>query len=241
MSKVVVLFSGGMDSTTILTEAVVKHGAENVIALSLIYGQKHVKELESAKAVAEYFNVLHITKDISDIFEFASNPLLGHGDLPRGEYIQQLAESDGVVSTYVPFRNGLFISLATAIAYSLGASTVLYGAHADDAAGNAYPDCTPVFYGHMGAAIVVGTSERVQLEAPLQYMTKADIALHGINMGAPFHLTWSCYEGSDVSCGTCGTCVDRRNAFLVHGFVDPLTYADESDRTDGAGRQETTN
>jgi 7-cyano-7-deazaguanine synthase len=223
--KAVVLLSGGIDSTTCLAGAIQTFGAEEVTALTLFYGQKHNKELASAKAVAEHFGVSHLVKDLSDVFSLTvNNPLLGQGEMPKGSYAEQLREENGMALTYVPFRNGLFLSYATAIAYSIGAGTIYYGAHADDAAGNAYPDCSQNFYAAMSNAIGEGTSERVQLEAPLIHMNKADVIAAGLELGAPYHLSWSCYEGNVQACGTCGTCIDRKEAFKANGFEDPIPY-----------------
>lgn len=224
--KGVVLLSGGIDSSTNLALAVNECGAANVIALTMFYGQKHEKELLSAKAVAEHFGVKHIIRDLSSVFEFDSNPLLGKSDkeIPQGSYAEQQREANGMSLTYVPFRNGLFLSYATAIAYSLSADVIYYGAHADDAAGNAYPDCTQDFYKAMGDAIDIGTGERIEMHAPFITMNKAEIVKLGLEVGTPYHLTWSCYEGKEFACGKCGTCIDRQEAFRKNGVVDPIPY-----------------
>lgn len=226
MGKVVVLFSGGIDSTTGLAMAVQTHGAENVTALSLYYGQRHAKEMECATAIAKHYGVRHLIRDLSDVFVFDNNPLLAKSGeaIPKGSYAEQQRESNGMSLTYVPFRNGLFLAYATAIAYSIGASQVLYGAHADDAAGNAYPDCTPAFYGGMGKAVHEGTGRKVSMAAPFINMNKTEIVGLGLQLNAPYHLSWSCYEGLEKACGTCGTCIDRRTAFENNGSVDPIPY-----------------
>lgn len=227
MVKAIVLSSGGIDSTTCLAEAVSRFGKEEVIALTMFYGQKHDKELESARAVATYYGVKHIERDMSTVFEFDPSPLVGHNNkaIPHGAYgTDAVQDEDGMSKTYVAFRNGLFLSSATAIAYSLGAEVVYYGAHADDAAGNAYPDCSTAFYAAMNMAVLEGTGHKVKLEAPLVQMNKSGVIQLGNSLGAPYHLTWSCYEGGDYACGECGTCVDRRNAFLENGLVDPIPY-----------------
>lgn len=227
MEKAVVLLSGGIDSTTCLGVAVEKFGKENVLALSLTYGQKHAKELNCAKAVAEYYGVRFHTMDLASVFVFSDCPLLeGRGDIEHGSYADQIAKhGEGTVATYVPFRNGLMLSTAAAIALSVDASVIYYGAHADDAAGRAYPDCTPAFEEAMDEAIFEGSGQKVRMEAPLLNMNKAEVVKLGLSINVPYHLTWSCYEGKDKQCGTCGTCVDRRNAFLSNGTVDPVPYA----------------
>lgn len=228
MSKVVVLLSGGIDSTVCLADAVERFGAENVGALTLFYGQKHAKELQSAKAVARHLGVNHSIQDLAEVFKFDNNPLLAGSTekVPEGDYATQQREANGMVKTYVPFRNGLFLSYATAIAYSLGAQWVIYGAHADDAAGNAYPDCSLDFYTAMDRAIYVGTGQKVQLFAPLINKFKKDIVKRGLELNAPFHLTWSCYNGTEKACGKCGTCIDRKKAFEANGVEDPIDYAE---------------
>jgi 7-cyano-7-deazaguanine synthase len=224
--KAVVLLSGGIDSTTCLAEAVEAFGAEEVTALTMFYGQKHDRELESAKAVAVYYGVNHVVRDLASVFEFDNNPLLAKStkEMPLGSYAEQKRDTDGMSKTYVPFRNGLFLSYATAIAYSLGADLIYYGAHADDAAGNAYPDCTPEFYEGMNEAINQGTGKKVKLYAPLLHLNKAEIVEAGIEIGAPYAMTWSCYEGRQLACGKCGTCVDRVAAFHANAATDPIPY-----------------
>lgn len=227
MEKAVVLLSGGIDSTTCLGVAVNKYGKDNVLALSLTYGQKHEKELNCAKAVAEHYGVKFHSMDLSSVFVFSDCPLLqGREDIEHGSYAEQIAKNgEGTVATYVPFRNGLMLSTAAAIAVSVDADVIYYGAHADDAAGRAYPDCTPEFEEAMDEAIFEGTGQKVRMEAPLLNMNKAEVVKLGLSLNVPYHLTWSCYEGKEHQCGTCGTCIDRRNAFLTNGVSDPVPYA----------------
>lgn len=140
--KALVLCSGGVDSTTALGLAVSKYGAENVIALSMSYGQKHDKEIQAAKAVAAHYGVEQLFLDLSKIFEYSNCSLLKQSteEIPEESYAEQIKETKGEapVSTYVPFRNGLFLSSAASIALSKGCSVIYYGAHADDSAGFAY-------------------------------------------------------------------------------------------------------
>ena len=134
---------------------------------------------------------------------------------------QQAAGDGGPVSTYVPFRNGLFLSSAASMALSLGCSVVYYGAHHDDWAGNAYPDCSLEFVEAMNRAIVEGTGGELRLEAPFVTWSKADIVREGLALGVPYELTWSCYEGGEAPCGRCATCLDRAAAFAANGVEDP--------------------
>ena len=224
MEKALVLFSGGLDSSTCLAIAVDKYGSENVIALSIYYGQKHKKEVEASDKVAQYYNVEHLKMDLSKIFEFSDCSLLSnsHEEIPEKSYAQQIEESDGKpVSTYVPFRNGLFISAAASIALSKGCSVIYYGAHSDDAAGNAYPDCSEEFNGAMGQAVYIGSGKQLRIEAPFVSLTKADVVKIGLMLKVPYEMTWSCYEGGEKPCGKCGTCIDRAEAFAKNGVKDP--------------------
>lgn len=223
--KVIVLLSGGIDSTTCLAKAVAIYGNNNVLALSVHYGQKHEKEIKSAKAVANYYRVNHMEADLSEAFRLSDCPLLAssHKEIKHESYAEQLAKMGncGTVDTYVPFRNGLMLAYATSIAVSVGAEVIYYGAHADDAAGRAYPDCTPEFFKSMNRAIYAGSGFTCRLEAPLIYLNKAEVVKLGLQLKAPYCLTWSCYEGGDRPCGTCGTCIDRAKAFEANGVKDP--------------------
>jgi 7-cyano-7-deazaguanine synthase len=224
--KITVLLSGGLDSSTCLALAVNRYGAENVSALCIHYGQKHEKELKSAAAVAEYYGVKLTTLNLADIFA-GSNCSLMKGStesIDHRSYAEQLSEKggSGTVSTYVPFRNGIMLSAAAGIAQIHGSSEVWYGAHRDDAAGRAYPDCSEEFVKHMGNAIFEGTGGEIRLYAPFIDKNKADIVKTGLELKVPYELTWSCYEGGEKPCGTCGTCIDRSNAFRLNNATDPL-------------------
>lgn len=223
--KAMVLFSGGVDSTTCLALAVKKHGAENVIALSISYGQKHNKEIKSAEKLTKYYGVKWQTLDLSLIFKDSNCSLLknSNDEVPKESYSEQLLKTNGSpVSTYVPFRNGLFLASAASIALSNGCNVIYYGPHADDAAGNAYPDCSSVFNDAMAKAIYEGSGQQVSIEAPFVNMTKKDIVKLGLELKVPYEFTWSCYEGGDKPCGICGTCRDRIEAFKANGITDPL-------------------
>ncbi len=223
--KALVLFSGGVDSTTCLALAVEKYGNENVIALSISYGQKHEREIESAEAIAKHYNVKLLYINLAKLFMYSDSSLLSHSDkeIPHDEYATQLQNNNGTpVSTYVPFRNGLFLSTAASIAISKGCEVIYYGAHGDDAAGNAYPDCSDVFNEAMNKAIYEGSGQSVHIEAPFVNMTKADVVHEGLRLNAPYEYSWSCYEGNEKPCGMCGTCRDRIKAFKANGVDDPL-------------------
>ena len=193
--KALVLFSGGIDSTTALGLAIKKYGKDQVIALSVSYGQKHDKEIKAA--IAE--------------------------DIPEESYAEQISKTNGdkPVSTYVPFRNGLFLSSAASIALSKDCEVIYYGAHADDSAGFAYPDCSPVFNQAMNEAIWEGSGHQLKIEAPFVNVSKAEVVRIGLELGVPYELTWSCYEGGEKPCGKCGTCIDRAAAFQANQMEDP--------------------
>ncbi len=222
--KALVLFSGGLDSSTCLALAIEKYGKENVLALSISYGQKHSKEINAARAVAEYYGTELISLDLAPIFEGSDCALLEGSDqaIPKGDYANQLVSSDGKpVSTYVPFRNGLFLSCAASVALSRGCGVIYYGVHSDDAAGSAYPDCSSDFNNHMSKAISIGSAQQLKVVAPFVDRTKAEVVAQGLRLGVPYELTWSCYEGNDKPCGCCGTCIDRAKAFAANGVKDP--------------------
>lgn len=227
--KALVLSSGGVDSTTCVGLAVEEFGAENVITASLYYGQKHDKELECARKIAKFYNVRHIEEDISSVMKYAGDVCSlvksSKDNIPDMSYAEQMeAFGEGRVSTYVPFRNGLFLSIAAAYADSLFPKTkvkIFYGAHADDAAGQAYADCSPEFAEAMNRAINIGTYGNITVERPLINMNKAEVVRTGLKIGVPYELTWSCYKGGDSPCGKCGTCIDRAAAFRANGLKDP--------------------
>lgn len=231
--KALVLSSGGIDSTTCLGIAVSKYGKDNVITASLYYGQKHDKELECARKIAEYYGVQHIEEDISNIMKYASNVcslVKGGKDIQHSSYEDQVkANEEGRVDTYVPFRNGLLLSIATAYADSLFPNEeveIFYGAHADDATGSAYADCSPEFAEAMNKAILLGTYNKISINRPLINMNKGEVVKTGLELKVPYELTWSCYEGKEKQCGKCGTCIDRKKAFEVNGVEDPVGYED---------------
>lgn len=225
-TKVIVSLSGGIDSTTALAIATERHskiGHEDFLAVSIDYGQRHKKELECAAAVAEYYGVMHQIIQLPNI----PKTLLKDPDaaLPNMSY----ADIKGVSPTYVPFRNGLMLAtLASMISPSPNGDDeghIYFGAHAEDAENDAYPDCRLDFIGTMGAAIYIGSYHRVRLHAPLIEMSKAEVVAAGNVLEAPYHLTWSCYAGEELHCGVCPTCRARKEAFIKAGIKDPTEYA----------------
>jgi len=223
--KSVVLLSGGMDSATVL--GMVAEGDTEVHTLSFGYGQKHVAELEQAKTIAMHYGLTHNVVELPKfIFAGAGSALIQADDIgmPQLTY-EEIDRAEGPSPTYVPYRNGTFISIAAAFALSIGADEVYAGMHSEDAHNFAYPDCTPEFLGAQAAALYVGSYHEVRLVTPLQWMTKAEIVEAAIRLSVPLYLTMSCYEGTRPACGTCPTCVGRLEAFKMAGQVDPIEYA----------------
>lgn len=229
MSKILVLCSGGLDSTVLLHKAASEESHDNIVALNMFYGQKHAKEAECALWQTKWLGVPLINADLSDVFKFnkdCSALLAGSKmDIVHKSYAEQLADlgGSGTVTAYVPYRNGLFLSYAAAVALQMGCDKIYYGAHADDAAGHAYPDCTEEFIVAQAEAIYTGTAGKVSMEAPWWVKNKAAIVAYGLELGMSheeFEHTWSCYEGKEEPCGTCGTCIDRKAAFEANGIMD---------------------
>jgi 7-cyano-7-deazaguanine synthase len=230
--KAHVLNSGGVDSTTCVALAIEKYGKENVVTATLYYGQRHDKELECARKVAEHYGVRHIEEDISCVMKYAGDVCSLMKDskmeIQDKTYAEQKrANAEGRVDTYVPFRNGLLLSIATAYADSLfpnQEAVVVYGAHADDAAGSSYADCSPEFAEAMDKAVSIGTYNRIRVWRPLINMTKAQVVGEGLRLKVPYELTSSCYHGREKACGVCATCAERREAFRANGVEDPIAY-----------------
>ena len=228
--KAIVLSSGGVDSTTCIGIAVNELGKENVSTVSVYYGQKHSKELDYARKIAEYYEVKHYEINLAEVMKYSNCSLLTNSskEIEHKSYIEQIEENgEGMVETYVPFRNGLMLSSVAALAMSLYPKEDVYiylGAHADDSAGSAYADCSEEFTETIGKAISIGTYEKVKLKAPLVKMNKTEVVKTGIELNVPYNLTWSCYEGGEKQCGTCATCIDRKKAFKENGLEDPVEY-----------------
>tara|TARA_R110000737_G_scaffold5134_2_gene16666 strand:- start:10069 stop:10725 length:657 start_codon:yes stop_codon:yes gene_type:complete len=215
-NKVVVIFSGGMDSFTVLNRAL-KDGKE-VYALTFDYGQKHVKEIACASKVCRQLGVAHKVIDISAINQLlAGSSLTDDIDIPEGHY-----EAESMKSTVVPNRNMILLSLAVGYAVSVKAAQVYYGAHAGDHA--IYPDCRPEFVSKMNDVCQIANYEAVDIFSPYLSDTKSDILTDGLKMGLSYADTWTCYNGRDKACGKCGACQERLEAFADNNITDPLAY-----------------
>ncbi len=216
--KVVVLLSGGMDSTAALYEARARHTVAG--ALSFDYGSKHnAREIPLAKWHCEKLGIPHRVVELDFLPDLFSSALLkGGAAIPDGHYAEATMKQ-----TVVPFRNGIMLAIAAGHAESIEAQGLVIAAHAGDHA--IYPDCREDFMRAMGDALRLGTYAGIELLRPFINLTKAQIAARGHELGVDFAQTWSCYKGGALHCGTCGTCVERREAFLLARLPDPTTYA----------------
>jgi 7-cyano-7-deazaguanine synthase len=215
-NKVVVIYSGGMDSFTVLHKAV--QAGHDVYALSFNYGQRHVKELDCAAQVCRELGIKHKIVDISAINQLlAGSSLTDDIDIPEGHYA-----ADNMKSTVVPNRNMILLSLAVGYAVSLGASQVYYGAHSGDHF--IYPDCRPEFVQKMHDVCQIANYEPVDIVSPYLSQTKIEILADGLAMGLDYSQTWTCYNGRDKACGKCGSCQERLEAFALNNAEDPLPY-----------------
>jgi 7-cyano-7-deazaguanine synthase len=214
--KVVVIFSGGMDSFTVLNLAV-KQGLE-VFALSFNYGQKHKKELDYAAQACQELGVHHKIVDISAI-----NQLIGGSSLTSDiEVAEGHYEEESMKSTVVPNRNMILLSMAVGYAVSIDANKVYYGAHSGDHA--IYPDCRPEFVHKMNDVCAIANYEAVEIVTPYLDVSKTAILTEGLKMGLDYNLSWTCYNGREKACGKCGACQERLEAFTENGVTDPLEY-----------------
>lgn len=220
MSHAVVVFSGGMDSTVLAYYATGLHARVDLVSVD--YGQRHRRELDFAARTAAELGSSH---DVIDLSLFGrllvGSALTDNVEVPHGHYA-----ADTMKTTVVPNRNALLISAVYAVAVARDATHVLAGVHAGDH--HVYPDCRPEFIDAMATALRVGNEDYadVILEAPFVSHTKTDVCRLGGRLGVPFADTWSCYEGGEIHCGRCGTCVERIEAFRDAGVTDPTTYGD---------------
>ena len=217
--KALVLFSGGLDST-VLAAQLLADGAETRL-LSIDYGQRHAKELQQAEKIAEALGLPHRILRLPDL-----GPLLGGSsltddqvELPEGHYAEE-----SMKATVVPNRNMILLALAGGHALSIGFDAIAYAAHAGDH--TIYPDCRPEFADAMETALGLADWEKLSLHRPFVHLSKTDLVKKGAELGAPLHLTWSCYAGREIHCGKCGTCVERKEAFALAKIPDPTEYED---------------
>ena len=214
--KAVVIYSGGMDSFTILNRAY-KEGYD-LYALTFDYGQKHRKEIAFASDVCQQLDINHRIIDITAINQLLqSSSLTSDKEIPEGHY-----EAANMKSTVVPNRNMILLSLAIGYAVDIGANKVFYGAHSGDHA--IYPDCRPDFVLAMNKVAKLANYEPVDIVTPYLNSDKAEILADGLSMGLDYSHSWTCYNGRAKACGKCGSCVERLEAFAANNTTDPLPY-----------------
>lgn len=225
MTRAIVLLSGGLDST--VAAALAKEAGHELHAVSFDYGQRHVRELESARAVADAIGCASHTVLKVPVGEYGGSALTDASlDVPTDRDESTMA--DDIPITYVPARNIVFLSLALGVAEVKEADLIYIGANALDYSG--YPDCRPEFFAAFEEMARLGTKRGVEghpvkIEVPLQHMTKADIVREGLRTDAPLALTWSCYQGGEAACGVCDSCQLRLKGFREAGAEDPIAYA----------------
>ena len=219
--KALVLLSGGLDSTTVLSHALSQ--GYDVTCLSLDYGQRHSIELESSRKIAEKMKVERKVFSL-DLRQFGGSSLTSDIDVEEGKFGRE-----EVPNTYVPGRNIIFLSIAGAIADIKKCEAIMIGVNAVDYSG--YPDCRPEFISSMEKSLKAGLafSSRLKIEAPLQTMSKAEIIKYGMQLGTPYELTHSCYLGNEEACGKCDSCLLRLKGFMEAGYEDPVKYSEYPD------------
>lgn len=216
--KAIVLFSGGLDSTTCLYWALDK--GYTCEALTVSYGQKHEREVRAAQTIARRLGVKQhcVTLDLP----WLTSSSLVNKDQPIPEHALEDITNGQIPSTYVPGRNLMFLSVAASLADAIGAEAIVAGPNAVDFSG--YPDCTPAFWQAVTEAINRGTEggvrKGIEVLAPLMDLSKTEIVKLGARLGVPFELTWSCYTGGDKPCGHCDSCKLRARGFAEAGVKD---------------------
>ena len=210
--KALLIYSGGLDSTTLLYE----YMDSIALAVSFDYGSKHnAREIACAVKNCQRLGIKHLVIPLGFIGQyFKSDLLISGGDIPEGSYADE-----NMKSTVVPFRNGIMLGLAAGLAESYELDAIMLANHSGDH--GIYPDCRPEFIDAFTAAVKAGTYNGVQVISPYCNITKRDIALRGKEIGVDFSLTYSCYKGEKKHCGKCGTCMERKEALA--GF-DPTVY-----------------
>lgn len=214
--KVVIIYSGGMDSYTVLNRAI--RDGYKPYPLTFNYGQRHKKEIDVAAAVCQELGLEHKIVDITAINQLLQgSSLTSDIDIPEGHY-----EQENMKSTVVPNRNMILLSLAIGYAVSIGASKVFYGAHSGDHA--IYPDCRPEFVNKMNEVSQIANYEPVEIVSPYLKQSKIEILKDGLSMGLDYGKSWTCYNGREKACGRCGACQERLEAFRLNNCEDPLEY-----------------
>ena len=224
--KAVVLLSGGMDSCVAAALAIQAHGAEHVALLHAGYGQRtQNRERQAFESIADFYHVQQRLVVQLDHFRAIGGSALTDGSIavPEHQHVSDARGGSEIPVTYVPFRNAHFLSVAVSWAEVLGAHSIYIGAVAEDSSG--YPDCRPEYYRVFQELIRVGTRPETHIEigTPVIALKKSEIIRKGIELGAPLHLTWSCYQSEDIPCGVCDSCLLRMRAFAEAGASDPIS------------------
>jgi 7-cyano-7-deazaguanine synthase len=224
--QAVVLLSGGMDSCVTAAIARESHGAGNIAALHASYGQRtQARERRAFEEIADFYGIRQRLVVQLDHFRAVGGSALTDRKIAVPEDELGLSGSHGDVPvTYVPFRNAHFLSVAVSWAEAIGAEAVYIGAVAEDSSG--YPDCRPEYYRAFQELVKVGTRPETNIEivTPVIKSKKSEIIRRGVDLGAPLHLTWSCYQSEDAACSACDSCLLRIRAFAEAGVVDPIPY-----------------
>jgi len=220
MPKAVVLLSGGLDSTVTLAHSI--NGGNETVALSFVYGQKHSGEIDSAKAVARHYDIEHIVMNM-DMSSFRSS-LIGNSDDVEKD---RKDIGNDIPDTYVPARNIIMLSVAAGLCESIDADMIYIGANTVDYSG--YPDCRKEFFDAFEIMLMKGTKagtegNAIKIMTPILNLSKKEIIMTGKSLGAPLHLTWSCYSGGKKACGRCDSCIIRIKGFKDAGYEDEVEY-----------------
>lgn len=231
--KVVVLLSGGMDSCVCAAIARERHGAGNVALLHAMYGQRtEYRERRAFDEIAKFYGIEERLVVRLEHFRAIGGSALTDGKIgvPENQLETGTPGGSAIPVTYVPFRNAHFLSVGVSWAEAIGAGAIYIGAVAEDSSG--YPDCRPEYYGVFQELIRVGTRPETHIEmvTPVIAMKKSEIIRRGRELGAPLHLTWSCYQGKELACGKCDSCLLRLRAFAEAGIEDPIPYGKEAAR-----------
>ena len=223
----VVLLSGGMDSCVCAAVAIERHGAANVALLHAGYGQlTQERERRAFTEIADFYGVPErLVVQLDHFRAIGGSALTDKGiAVPENELNAPGPHGSSIPVTYVPFRNAHFLSAAVSWAEAIGAGEIYIGAVAEDSSG--YPDCRPEYYRAFQEVIRVGTrpETRIEIMTPVIALKKSEIIRRGMELGAPLHLTWSCYQSEDAACGACDSCLLRLRAFAEAGVPDPIPY-----------------
>jgi len=219
--KAVIILSGGIDSSTLCY----KYAGDgfDIYSLTIIYGQRHLKEVEYAGIVASKLGISHRVIDLSSLKQLLKGSALTDASLEVPEVPEKTEHYETLKSTIVPNRNAIFLSIAIGYAQSIGANNIFFGAHHSDR--GVYPDCRKEFVDAFEIAErLANDNQNLKIEAPFVAMDKSEIVRLGSELGVPFESTWTCYVGGELHCGNCSACSERKRAFSESGIKDPTEY-----------------